>query len=219
MNSNEVLSHLKLLDALSWRYATKKFDPAKKIPAEKWSALEDALVLTPSSYGLQAWNFLVVESPELRKQLRAKSWNQSQVEEASHLVVFTTARTLTESHLDHYIERCAEVRGVSAESLAGFRKAIASDAITGPRSAIAEEWLARQAYIALGNLMTSAAVLGIDTCPLEGLDPKAYDQILGLDKSPYKTIVACAVGYRHAEDKYASTPKVRFKKSEIIKKL
>lgn len=208
-----------LIKTLNWRYATKQFDPAKKIPAALWSTIEDSLVLTPSSYGLQPWQFLVVESSELRKELRAKSWNQSQVEEASHFVVFTTLRNLDEAHVDRFMSRMAEVRNVPVNSFEGFKRAIVGDAIQGPRKSIAPEWLARQAYIALGNLMTSAALLGVDTCPMEGLDPLEYDKILGLENSPYHTIVACAVGYRHENDKYSSAPKVRFKKSEIIRHL
>ncbi|HVJ63715.1 MAG TPA: NAD(P)H-dependent oxidoreductase [Bdellovibrionota bacterium] len=213
------ISTQELLNTQKWRYATKRFDAAKKIPAETWSALEDTLVLTPSSYGLQPWKFLVVNSADLRAQLRAKSWNQSQVEEASHYVVFAALRNMSEAHIDVYMSRTAAVREVPLDSLAGFKRAIMGDAVNGPRAKIAPEWNARQCYIALGNLMTSAALLGIDTCPMEGLDPLAYDKILGLEGSPYQTIMACALGYRHVEDKYASTPKVRFDKSQLVEHL
>lgn len=214
-----MLQPQQLLEVLKWRYATKRFDASKQISPALWSTLEEALVLTPSSYGLQPWQFLVVQTPEIRKQLRAKSWNQSQVEEASHFVVLTTLRGINEEHITKFMQRTATVRGLTLESLAGFQKAIMGDVIHGGRAAVAKEWLARQAYIALGNLMTSAALLGIDTCPMEGLDPVAYDQILGLDSTPYQTIVACALGYRHAEDKYAGLAKVRFDHADMIRYL
>jgi nitroreductase len=126
---------------------------------------------------------------------------------------------MSEAHIDEHVARAAAVREVPVDTLAGLKRAIMGDAVLGPRAQVVPEWNARQCYIALGNLMTSAALLGIDTCPMEGLDPLAYDKILGLEGSPYRTIVACAVGYRHAEDKYASTPKVRFDKSRIVEHL
>lgn len=205
-----------LLAQLRWRYAVKKFDSSKKIEPKLWQALMDSLVLTPSSYGLQPWKFLVIETPSLRKQLRAASWNQSQVEDASHYVIFATMRKINEAHIQKFMTRIAEVRNVAPETLAGFSKSITSDVIAGPRSLWAEEWMARQAYIALGNFMTSAALLGIDACPMEGLDPAKYDEILGLQNTEFKTIVCCAAGFRHADDKLAQAEKVRFKSTDII---
>jgi nitroreductase len=208
-----------LVEAQRWRYATKRFDTTRQIRFETWEAIEDSLVLTPSSYGLQPWNFLVIKSPELRKALREKSWNQAQVEDASHFVVLTALREMSEAHIDNLMNRTASVRSVDVNSLAGFRKAIIGDAVTGPRSKFAAEWNARQCYIALGNLMTSAALLGVDTCPLEGFDPLAYDEILNLKEGPYQSIVACALGYRHIDDKYSASPKVRFEKTDLVKYL
>ncbi|HEX9080759.1 MAG TPA: NAD(P)H-dependent oxidoreductase [Holophagaceae bacterium] len=205
-----------LLDALQWRYATKKFDPTKKISAADWAALEQALILTPSSYGLQPWKFLVVTDPALKAKLRPVSWNQSQIEDCSHLVVFVAKEDVTESDVDRFIARVAEVRGVSSESLAGYKGFMMGDLVNGPRHAIIGEWAARQAYIALGNFMTSAAVMGIDTCPIEGLDPAKYDEILGLKGSGYRTLAACPAGYRAADDKYATTPKVRFAAQDVV---
>jgi len=205
-----------LLEALRWRYATKAFDPAKRIPADVWSALEEALVLSPSSYGLQPYHFIVVQDPALRARLRAVSWNQAQVEEASHLVVLAYHRKLDVAWADAFLDRVVEVRGVPKESLGGYRKAILGDLIEGPRSAISDHWAARQLYIAYGNLMTSAALLGVDTCPLEGLDPAAYDQILDLEQTPWKTAAALTLGYRAEGDKYATLPKVRFDQKTLI---
>lgn len=205
-----------LLQQLNWRYATKKFDPSKKISAADWAVLEQALVLTPSSYGLQPWKFIVVTDPALKTKLRPASWNQSQVEECSHLVVLTAKQDITEADVDRFIARIAEVRGVTAESLAGYKDYMVGDLVKGPRHAIIHEWAARQTYIALGNLMTSAALLGVDACPFEGIEPAKYDEILGLKGTGYATISACPLGYRAADDKYANAPKVRFEAKDVV---
>ncbi|HJW72284.1 MAG TPA: NAD(P)H-dependent oxidoreductase [Geothrix sp.] len=205
-----------LVQQLSWRYATKKFDPARKVSDADWGFLEQALILTASSYGLQPWKFIVVTDPALKTKLRAASWNQSQVEDCSHLVVFAAQQDVTEAGVDRFIARIAEVRGVSTESLAGYKGFMMGDLVHGPRHAIIKEWAARQAYIAMGNLLTSAAILGIDACPFEGIEPAKYDEILGLAGSGYATVAACPVGYRAADDKYASVPKVRFNAKDVI---
>jgi nitroreductase len=205
-----------LIQALNWRYATKVFDPARKITPEQLRTLEESLVLTPSSFGLQPYRFLVIADPEVRARLREASWGQAQVTDCSHLVVFLARKQLTEADVDHLVERIAQVRGVTAESLAGYRGMMLGTLVTGPRSASVPEWAARQAYIALGQFMASAAMLGLDTCPMEGLDPAKYDAILGLADTPFRTIVACPVGYRAESDKYASLAKVRFPVEELV---
>jgi nitroreductase len=205
-----------LLRQLNWRYATKKFDPTKKISATDWALLEEALILTASSYGLQPWKFVVVTDPALKTKLRPASWNQSQVEDCSHLVVFTAKQDITEADLDRFIARTAEVRGTSVESLAGYKGYMLGDLVNGARHAIIGEWAARQTYIAMGNLLTSAALLGIDACPFEGIEPAKYDDILGLKGSGFATVAACPLGYRAADDKYASAPKVRFAAKDVI---
>ena len=163
-----------LIQALNWRYATKVFDPAKKISEADLRTLEESLVLTPSSFGLQPYRFLVVTDPALRARLREASWGQSQVTDCSHLLVFLARKRLTEADVDHLIERTVQVRGVAAESLASYRAMMVGTLVTGPRAASVPEWAARQAYIALGQFMASAALLGLDTCPMEGLDPARY---------------------------------------------
>jgi len=208
-----------LLEHLKWRYATKQFDPSKTIPTEIWTALEDSLVLTPSSYGVQPWKFLIVTSSELKEQLKPFSWNQSQVTDCSHYVVFTIKKNLTAEHIDQFMARTAEVRGGTVDAIAGYRNLIVKDVIHGTRSFNVNEWAARQVYIALGNFMTSAALLGVDTCPMEGIEPVNYDNLLGLPAKGFTTIVACAAGYRSEEDKYASLAKVRFSKSEVLETL
>ena len=211
------LSPQQLLNALEWRYATKVFDPAKKIPADIWHALEQALVLTPTSYGMQPYQFLVVQDAAKRAALLPHSWNQKQVVDCSHFVVFTARTEMTEADVAKFIRRMSEVRGIPLEKLNFNRDMILSDVVKGPRGKTAHEWAARQCYIALGNLMTSAAVLGVDACPMEGINPLEYDHVLGLNGSGFKTVVACALGYRAAGDKYASLPKVRFETKDLVR--
>jgi nitroreductase len=208
-----------LLEHLKWRYATKQFDPSTKISPEVWTALEDSLVLTPSSYGLQPWKFLIITSSELKEKLKPFSWNQSQVTDCSHYVVFTIKKNLTAEHIDHFVARTAELRGGTVDAIAGYRNMMISDVIDGARSFNVNEWAARQAYIALGNFMTSAALLGVDTCAMEGIEPVKYDNLLGLPAKGFSTVVACAAGYRSEEDKYATLAKVRFLKSEVLETL
>ena len=202
--------------ALAWRYATKVFDPCRPIDAHTWGSLENALVQSPSSYGLQPWKFLVIRDPDLRQQLRPESWNQSQITDCSHLVVMLNKRSITPSDADRLIQSMATARGLESSALDGYRNMIQVDLIDGPRSQAIAKWASNQVYIALGNLITAAALLEVDTCAIEGFSPEAYDRILGLEDSAYRSCVVCAAGYRSASDKYASLAKVRYPASELI---
>lgn len=205
-----------VLGQLHWRYAVKRFDPARRIPAETWAVLEQALVLAPSSFGLQPWKFVVVDSPELRQQLRTASWNQPQVDEASHYVVFAGLRTTTLADVDRWLECLATARCVDVASFAGYRRGLASFLATGWAARDLGGWNARQGYLALGQFLFAAAMLGVDTTPMEGIDLVAYDRLLGLDGTPFTTLCACAAGYRAADDKYAAMPKVRFPIAQLV---
>ena len=199
-----------LLIQLRWRYATKQFDPQRKIDSSTWATLEEALILSPSSFGLQPWRFYVITDEATKEKLVPISWGQRQLADASHVVVFAVKHLISPADVRHYIERTAEVRGRDAEDLAGFEKII-NDFIENPPYALdVKAWSSRQVYIALGSFMTSAALLGVDTCPMEGLDPAAYDKALGLE------VAAWPAGYRAKEDKHSALPKVRFEKTEII---
>ena len=209
------MSPAELTAALNWRYATKAFDSSKSIPEDAWSALLNSLVLAPSSFGLQPWRFIVVNDSGLRARLREKSWGQSQVTDADKLVVLTSRTDMTPDDIHRWIERVAEVQSQSPEELKGFAGVVEGFSNRLPVEA-RHQWNMRQTYIALGQFMTSAAVLGIDTCPLEGIDPAGYDEILGLDGSGYATSVACVAGYRDPSDRSASRPKARFPRDEVI---
>jgi nitroreductase len=205
-----------LLDALQWRYATKVFDATKKIPDDIWQTLKQALVLTPSSYGLQPYKFLVIDSPAKRAELLPHSWGQKQVVDASQFIVFTAQTNMTEAHVDKLINHTSQIRHIPADVLRAYRGMMVSDLVNGPRGKIAHEWATRQTYIALGNLMTCAAVLGVDACPMEGFVPAEYDRLLGLENSGYASVVCCALGYRSAKDKYADLVKVRYETTDLV---
>ena len=213
---HDTFSQDTMLRQLRWRYATKQFDPLRKISADNWKTLEDALILTPSSFGLQPWRFVVITDSKIREALVPFSWGQRQVADCSHFIVFSVKLTVTREDVDGFINRIAEVRGMTTESLATYRQMMVGTLVEGPMSATVGEWAKRQAYIALGNFMTCAALLGIDTCPMEGLDPAKYDEILGLPALGFTTVVACPAGYRSLDDKYAALPKVRFKREDLI---
>jgi nitroreductase len=213
---NIIISPQTLLNALHWRYATKKFDPAKKIPAPTWSALEQALVLAPSSLGLQPWKFLIVQDAAIRRKLSAASHGQTQPVDCSHLVVFTLRKNLDAAYVDRYIERILEVRGGTKEALQGYRNLMVTSADQARTTGRLDVWMSRQVYIALGQFMAAAALLGVDTCPMEGIEPAKYDEILGLDQQGFTTLCVAAAGYRAADDKYATAPKVRFKLADVV---
>lgn len=187
-----------------------------KISPEDWATLENALILSASSYGLQPWTFIVITDEKMRQQLFPAAWNQRQVLDCSHYVVFTAKTKMTEEHIDRHIARTVEVRGGTIEAMQRYRDVMVGDVVTGERAAQALEWAARQAYLALGNFITSAALLGIDTCPMEGFEPDEYDKILDLGAKGLASIVCCAAGYRSATDKYATQKKVRFDKTDVI---
>jgi nitroreductase len=199
--------------ALEKRYAVKAFDSTKKIPAATWQEIEKSIILTPSSYGLQPWKALVIQDTALREQLVPHSWNQRQVADCSHLVVFITKKALSTSDIDSLIHRIIEIRGGTADALAGYRSMMTGAQEQGYMN---EDWAKKQAYIALGQLMLTAALHGVDDCPMEGFIPAEYDRILGLTDTGYTSAVLCPLGYRSETDRYATLPKVRFSPEQLI---
>jgi nitroreductase len=199
---------------LKWRYATKKYDPARRIQAPDWATLEQALVLSASSYGLQPWKFFVIENPDVRAKLRLAAYNQPQVTDASHLVVLAHKVGFNAADIDRHVERIGQVRNLPAESLDGYRKAMLG-AVQRPQDQI-DVWTSRQVYIALGKFLTTAAMLGIDASPMEGFDAAQFDQILGLKEQGYHAVVLAAAGYRAEDDAYAKLPKVRYSPEDVV---
>lgn len=204
-----------LLETLQARYATKEFDPTKKVSSDDWAALQESLVLTPSSFGLQPWKFITITDQAIKKSLVEHSWNQQQVADCSHMIVLCAKRETTTEDIEAWLARLAEVRGVSRESLDGY-----AGMMFGFFSQMSTEqqftWARNQVYVALGQLMASAALLGVDACPMEGIISPEYDRILKLEDSDYATIVACPIGYRSANDKYVDLPKVRYTSDQIL---
>lgn len=207
-----------LLAPLRWRYAVKTFDPGRRIAPVIWDALEQALVLTPSSFGLQPWHFLVITDRGLRESLMPHAWGQRQVVDCSHFVVFCIRSRLGEPDIDRHVRRTSEVRGTTIEKLSGFRRIMMESLLEGGLPVGVDEWSARQVYIALGNFMTAAALLGVDTCPMEGFEPARFDEILGLGPRGLASAVACAAGYRSPDDRHAALPKVRFPAEQVIER-
>ena len=210
------ISPQQLLEALNWRYATRKFDAKRSIPAAEWNALEQSLILSPSSVGLQPWKFLVVTDPAVKERLMAAAWHQVQVVECSHFVVFAVRRNLGSDHVQRHLERMAEVRGVAIESLDKFRAMIVGNLEKARTEGRLDTWQSHQLYIALGQFVASAALLGVDTCPMEGFEPPKFDEILRLTGTEFTSVVACAAGYRVAEERYAMLKKVRFKPEDVV---
>lgn len=206
-------------EQLLWRYATKRFDSNKKISETDWHTLEEALRLAPSSFGLQPWKFFVIKDPAIRKQLQPLSWNQPQITEASHLVVLAAQKSVGSSDVDTYIELISKTRGVPTANLSEYSSMMKGFLDNLASQGACESWTTRQVYLALGMLLSTAAQLNIDTCPLEGIDPVKYDEVLKLDKLGYSTKVACALGYRSAQDAAASYAKVRYPRSRVISEI
>jgi len=204
-----------IVEVLNWRYATKQFDPSKKISASDWQVLEEVLRLTPSSFGMQPYKFVVVTDQKIKDELVAACWNQAQVAQCSHFVVFARNNEITVETVNQYVELIAKTRNVSIESLKPLH-GMMSGFVSGSTPEKLAEWAARQTYIALGNLMTSAATLHIDNCPMEGIVAADVDRILKLKEKGCSSVVACALGYRAADDKYAGLTKVRFPKDELF---
>lgn len=202
-----------LIEQLNWRYAVKQFDPSRKIDNATWQTLQQSLVLTPSSYGLQPWKFFVIQDEALKAKLPEMSWNQQQPKDCSHMVVLAARRTMDAEYVDRYIKSVVDQRQLPAGAMDGYRKVLVST-IESMDSHL--DWNARQVYIALGQLMLASAQLGIDACPMEGIVPDSYDELLGIADTEYTTIVGCALGYRHADDKQAEAAKVRFSQDEVI---
>lgn len=214
--SSAVVSTEQLLQQLHWRYATKKFDPTKTIADDVWQTLIESLILAPSSFGLQPWKFFVVTNPGVRQQLVEHSWGQTQVIDASHLVVLAFKKDVNTADVDRYMQNIADVRQVPVDNLQGFSNVIKGFLEKPPYPLDIDEWSKRQVYIALGQFMTSAALLGIDTCPMEGFNPPKYDEVLGLAEQGYASVVVCPAGYRAEDDKSAAQAKVRYPAQDLV---
>ncbi len=209
---------MKLLDALQWRYAAKRMN-GQKVPQEKIDTILEAIRLSASSMGLQPYTILVVENEDLKKSLLPAAYNQPQIVEASHLLIFAAWQDVTETQVEDYIRNIAETRGVSLESLAAFRQSLLG-IVHGRTQEEKHQWAARQAYIAFGTAITAAAVEQVDATPMEGFQPDAVDEILNLKEQGLRSVTILALGYRDSENDFlAGAKKVRRPADQLIKKV
>jgi nitroreductase/dihydropteridine reductase len=206
---------MSLTDKLKWRYATKKFDSTKKIAAEKLETVLEAIQLSPSSLGLQHYRVLIIKDAATRQKLRAAAYGQSQITDASQLIVFAAETGIDEAFGKKYIDNIALVRKTPRENLAGLEDMVLG-AINSRTPVDRLIWAQKQAYIALGVLISVTAELDIDSCPMEGFDPVQFDEILGLKEKGLTTTVIATIGYRAEDDPYSELAKVRRPKDEFF---
>ena len=199
---------MELIESLNWRYATKKFDPNKKIKPEDLETIKEAVRLSASSYGLQLYKVLVIDDPEIREKLKPASWGQTQITDASHLFVFCNYTDVNDQNIDDYLDLKANTQNLDRDGLADYGKMM-KGAVSGMSETIKSQWTARQTYIALGNLLAACSMLRIDACPMEGFEPAKYNEILGLNEKDLNAAVIATVGYRSEEDQTQHLKKVR----------
>ena len=205
----------KIIEDLNWRYATKKYDTTKKISAEDFNIIKESLRLSPSSFGLQPLRYFVVENKELREELKVHSFNQSQITDASHMIVFCSFIDIKENHIDQYIENIAKTRSQEIEKIVGFGDYMKKEIFPMDKSLLAN-WNSKQAYIALGQVLHTCANLRIDATPMEGFKAEKYDEVLGLKEQNLKSIIVCAFGYRSIDDTNSSLKKVRKSHNDLF---
>ena len=199
----------------NWRYATKKFDATKKISEADLSVLKDAIRLSASSYGLQPYKVLIIENPAIRMQLKPFSWGQSQIVEASHLLVFANIVNIGETEIDAYFDNLTTTRGITMEAVKGYSDFMKSKIVSLPEH-VKNSWTSKQTYLALGNLLNAAAELNIDVTPIEGFESDKYNEILGLDKLGLNASLVAPIGYRHEEDATQHLAKVRKSNEDLF---
>lgn len=206
------------IEQLKWRYATKKFDANKVLSEEDLEKLLDAIQLSASSYGLQPYEVLVIKDVETRKKLHPAAFEQPQILDASYLLVFAANTKIDEAYLDHYIDNIVETRQMKREDLSGMKDMI-MNAVISQSDENKIEWAKKQAYIALGNLLSAAAHYQIDVCPMEGFDATQFNEILELKEKNLSTAVIATVGFRHKDDALQHADKVRKPKNELFTRI
>ena len=205
---------MSLLDSLQWRYATKRMS-GKKVSEEKLASILEATRLSASSYGLQPYTILVVSNNELKEKLGAAAYNQPQLIESSHVMVFCIHKTINSKDVSTYIKLIADTRSIPSEALKGFEDAILGT-VSSLNDAELQNWSAKQAYLALGTAIAAAAELQVDTCPMEGFNHADFDEILGLNEKGLTSVVILPLGYRSDEDQLANAIKVRKHKDVLF---
>ncbi len=203
------------LEDQNWRYATKKFDPTKKISTEDLNTLKEAIRLSSSSYGLQPYKVFIIENPELRAKIQPAAWGQSQVIDASHLIVFANQKEVSNDDIDSYLKNISETRNIPETALSGYG-GFMKGAIGAKSSEEKENWTSKQTYLALANLLNAAAELKIDVTPMEGFVPEQVNEILGFNEMGLNASLLAPIGYRSEEDATQHLKKVRKSNNELF---
>lgn len=206
---------MSVLANLKWRYATKRMN-VQKVPAEKLENILEAIQLAPTSIGLQPFTVLVIGDSEMRAKIAPAIYNQPQITEGSHVLVFAAWTGISDESVEKYLSHITTLRGIPVESLSGMRNMI-NGSISGKTPEQLLNWNSRQAYIALGIGLIAAAEEHVDATPMEGFDPDALDAILGLKEKGLHSTVIMTLGYRDAENDYlSSATKVRRAKEDLF---
>lgn len=203
------------IKSANWRYATKKFDTSKKVSTKDLETLKEAIQLATSSYGLQPYKVLIVENPELRAKLQPAAWGQSQIVDASQVLVFANIVNFGENEIDSYLTNISTTRDLDIESLKGYGDFMKSKITTLPEE-VRNIWTSKQTYLAMGNLLNAAAELNIDVTPMEGFETSKVNEILGLYELGLNVSLIATIGYRHKEDATQHYIKVRKSKEELF---
>ncbi len=204
-----------ILSKLNTRYATKVFDPTKKVTDADMEKLLEAIRLSASSYGLQPYKVLVVKDPKIRAELRKVAWDQPQITDSSALLVFAVNYETNAKSVDEFVDLISQTRNIPRDALSGYGDMM-KGSIQSQSPEQIETWVSKQAYIALGFGLVSAAVLDLDACPMEGFSPADFDRILDINKLGLKSKVIMAVGYRSKDDHYQDLAKVRMKTEDLF---
>lgn len=205
----------KHIENLNWRYATKKFDTSKKLSEDTVEKLLKSLQLSASSYGLQPYEIFVVSDEKTKEQLKLAGWNQAQFTDASHIFIFAGLKHLDEAYIDSYVKNISDIRDIQVRDLGALKEKLMKNIVEEPRDQ-QKAWAQKQAYLALGNFLSAAADLKIDTCPMEGYDTEKVDEVLGINNTNLSTAVVASAGYRSKDDALQHAKKVRKQKEELF---
>jgi len=208
-------SGMNIIEKLQWRYATKKFNANATLSQEKLTTLKEAFNLTATSYGLQPVKLVIIKNKDLQESLVEHSMNQTQVAQASHVLVFCVETNIDTAYIENYFDRIKAIRNTPDEVLNPFKNFLIDD-FKGKSEADIKDWAVKQAYLALGNLLTVCAIEDIDACPMEGFSPMGYDEVLDLKAKGLQSVLVLPVGYRANDDMFANFKKVRKDINDIV---
>ncbi|MFP2994622.1 NAD(P)H-dependent oxidoreductase [Spongiivirga sp. MCCC 1A20706] len=199
---------MNIIESLKWRYAVKKFDASRALTDEKITVLKNAFNLTATSYGLQPVKLIIINDKKLKEELVPHSWDQRQVADASHLLIFAIENSIDNQYINTYFNRVKEIRKTPDSVLDPFKESLINSFEEKSKNEIMN-WATRQAYLVMGNLLTVCAVEKIDACPMEGFIPEEYNRVLELDKQGLSAVLVMPVGYRAKDDMFSNFKKVR----------